>query len=185
MIRFTRSLGLLVILLALPAVAATSGRTTESVERRSDGSPMLLSVGPGLFAGGYHAGVSLSADAVWRVTRHYPIYAGIDTILIVGGNYSLLRYGYYDAGYRSSVGFGALATGYYNWTFPKKQRMHILGGLSLGPFFGGNYFTLALLIRAGFTYDLTQTISVTGEPLLGVIGSQFVFIPRGLFTFRL
>lgn len=170
------------------AVALTSfASPARSVAQapRNGGNPWLVTVGPGLVAGAFSSGVSLNAGAVIRATRQYPIYAGIDTILTVGSNYSYLRYGYYDARYGSSIGFGLLGTGYYNFTFPKKPKMHILGGLSLGPYIGGGYFSLALLMRPGFTYDLTPTISVTGEPLFGVVGGGFVFMPRGLFLFRI
>ena len=157
----------------------------ETVQSENGGNPLLLSVGPGLISGASTLGLSLNAGGAIRVSHEVPIYAGIDTMLTVGSNYSYFRYGYYSSSYSGSVGFGVLASGYYNFTFPKKPKLHIIGGLSTGPFIGAGFLSLTLLMRPGFTYDLTPTLSVTGEPLFGIIASSFVFSPRALFSFKM
>jgi hypothetical protein len=159
---------------------------TEDTYVTQEGHPILLQVGPGFVSGVFSEGISLNAGAVVKVSNDTPIYAGVDTMLTLGTNYSYLDFGYYDSFYGgSSIGLGILGTAYYNFTFPRRPMLHIIGGLSGGPFIGGGHISIALLARPGFTYDFNHSISITGEPLFGIIGSGFVVMPRALLSFKM
>ena len=180
------ALGLVVAVAGQSAMATTHKEkakhavhsNTDAIQHES-GNPIYLQPGIG-FISGAAFGVTLNASAAMRVSKDLPIYAGLDTFLALGANYS-----YWNNGYTSSsVGVGLLGTAFYKFTFPKRQRMHIIGGLSTGPFIGGG-LSFALLVRPGFTWDMSETMSISAEPVSGIIGGGWVFLPRALLTFKI
>lgn len=154
--------------------------STSDLPRADRAGQFLLQAGPGLVSGYLSLGVSLNVGGVFRVSDDLPIYAGVDTFLTIGSSYSYLYY--YERS--SMVGLGLLGTGYYDFQFPRQPRMHIIGGMSAGPFIG-NGVRFALLVRPGFRFEMTPSISITGEPVAGIVGSGFVFFPRAMFTFKI
>jgi hypothetical protein len=158
---------------------------TGAVAQKQSSHPIVLSVGPGFISGGWSLGFGLNAGAVMRVSDSVPIYAGLDTTLIIGSAYSAYSYSWIEDRYSggSSIGVGLMGTAYYDFALPKKPNLHITGGMSIGPVIAGGV-SLAVLVRPGFTFDISPTISITGEPVMGMMGGAFVFMPRALLGFR-
>jgi len=181
----------LALLTAQSSFAATKkGSSKRSLQsqsaatvQRQVGNPVELTVGPGLVSGAFTVGLSLNAGATVQVSKEVPILVGLDTFMTLGSRY--YYYDFEDGLYGgSSVGVGILGTGLYKFTFPKKQNMHITGGLSMGVFVGGGV-AFSMLIRPGYVLDINENMSLVGEPIVGLIGSRLVFMPRAMLSFRL
>ena len=159
------------------ASAKSSSRSSASVFVPKESAPtFLLTAGPGIVSGGLSLGVGIEVGAAMRISKQVPIYVGLDTFTAFGARYSI----FYGAS--SSVGVGVLATGFYDFTIPRQAKMHVLGGMSTGVYLSSEGLQFALFVRPGFRFDFNPRLAITGEPVVGLIGSGFAFFPRALLT---
>lgn len=148
----------------------------------------MMSFGPGLaFYNGPDAkethsgsaGFSTHFGAVTQLTSDSPLFVGVDFGL---------QFWSFDSkqGDRSATGLQLLPTAYYNVDWNVESAFQPYVGISAGPhvYFSRNpvkgqstSVNFEALLRPGVTFLMAPGLSMNFEPKLGIIGSDFVFLP--------
>jgi hypothetical protein len=179
--RFLMAVGLLSLVLGSQgARAATSqdywDRPSESVQ---------VSVGPGLAITGGTTGWALNFGALTRASESYPLYWGADVAFNFWGTSPSLV-----TPSTGATGIQLLPTIVYGFNVETLPSVFPYVGLSAGPNVYIEKVTVGsttdtsttvlfeVLFRVGANIAVTDALAINVEPKLGILRSDFIFLPQ-------
>lgn len=186
----------LVLVIALAARMSLADQDqTKMTATNSSNSPMVeLSVGPDMavVTGGTGTGFGFNVGALTQVTQEMPLFVGADLGMNFWSQSTTVANIAQGTNITTTSNFKLIQimpTAIYKFEMPSTKWLHPYAGLSAGI---GLQLTAAQntvlfegFVRPGVYFDVAEGISISAEPKVGLLSSNFIFEPTIYAAFTL